>query len=153
IGLILLRERFPRLQDPGPVLQRILERFAPGLLGPTQPLNEESSYWSVYYNFDQYLWNPGGDKTRGLGMFFRFGASDGNPNPIKYGYNVGVSGSGIVPGRPRDSFGVGWARTELSDKFLPEVRARIAGIGLDKEDAVEMYYNFEVTRAVSATLD
>jgi porin len=152
-GRALLFYRFPRLQDPGPVLRAILERFAPGLLGPVQPLNEEKDTWSVYYNFDQYLWNPDGDKTRGIGMFFRFGASDGNPNPIKYGYNVGVSGNGIIPGRLRDSFGIGWARTVFSDKFLPVVRDRIAGVGLNKEDAVEMYYNFEITRAVSATLD
>ena len=153
VGRLLLTKEFPRLQDPGPVLRRILERFAPGLLVPTQPLNQDHDTWSVYYNFDQYLWNPSGDKTRGIGMFFRFGASDGNPNPIKYGYNVGVSGNGIIPGRLRDSFGVGWARTQFSDKFLPVVRDRIAGIGLSKEDAVEMYYNFEITRAVSATLD
>lgn len=148
----LAQHRFPRLRDPGPVLRRILERFFPDLLVPAQPANQKHEMWSVYYNFDQYLWNPGGDKTRGIGTFFRFGVSDGNPNPVKYAYNVGVGGNGVIPGRLRDSFGIGWARTEFSNHFVPLLRDRL-NLGLDKEDAVEMFYNFSITPAVSATLD
>jgi porin len=152
IARALAFERFPRLQDPGPVLRRIIERFFPGLLAAAQPADRKDETWSAYYNFDQYLWHPGGDQTRGLGIFFRFGVSDGNPNPIKYAYNVGVSGNGIVPGRPRDSFGIGWARTEFSNELLPFLR-RTLGLGLDREDAVELYYNFAITPALNATLD
>ena len=50
-----LTQQFPRLVDPGPVLARFLERFFPGLLVPTQPLNRVGYTWTVYYNFDQYL--------------------------------------------------------------------------------------------------
>jgi porin len=145
-------ERFPRLQDPGPVLRRILERFFPGALAAVQPAERKDETWAAYYNFDQYLWHPGNDQTRGVGVFFRFGVSDGNPNPVKYAYNVGVSGNGIVPGRPRDSFGIGWARTEFSNQFVPFLR-RTLGLGLDREDAVELYYNFSITPALNATLD
>src|SRR5215813_4297344 len=152
IARAVLFERFPRLEDPGPILQRILARFFPGLLVPVQPLNRKSDTWSVYYNFDQYLWHPGGDQTRGIGMFFRFGISDGNPNPVKYAYNVGFTGKGMVPGRPRVTFGIGWARTQFSDDFVPFLRQRLA-LGLNKEDAVEMYYNVSITPALNATLD
>jgi hypothetical protein len=48
--------------------------------------------WSVYWNFDQYLWNPtvatdskGGpvvDPTRGVGIFARVGIADEATNPI-----------------------------------------------------------------------
>src|SRR5262249_34677569 len=38
---------------------------------------------------------------------------------------------------PRDTFGIDWARTELSDDFAPFLRQRLA-LGLNKEDAVEM---------------
>ena len=149
IERILLVSRFPRLADPGPILRRILERFFPQLLVPVEPLNRKHDSWSVYYNFDQYLW---GDETRGIGTFFRFGASDGNPNPIKYAYNVGFGGNGLVPGRPHDTFGIGWARTQFSDDLVPFLRQRL-DLGLNKEDAVEMYYNFSITPAVNATLD
>lgn len=56
------------------------------------------------------------------------------------------------PGRPRDTFGIGWARTEFSGDFVPFLRQRLA-LGLDREDAIEMYYNASLTRWLNATLD
>ena len=47
IARLLLDERFPLLGNPGRILRRILEVHAPGLLVPTQPLNEENSTWAV----------------------------------------------------------------------------------------------------------
>lgn len=152
LARLLLTEQFPRLGDPGPILTRILERFFPTLLVPTQPPNTVSDTWAVYYNFDQFLWSPKGDPTRGIGVFFRFGASDGVANPIKYAYNVGIGGKGIVPGRPEDTFGIGWSRVEFSDSFVPFLRQQL-DLGLDREDAVEMYYNFSITRWLDASLD
>lgn len=148
----LLRREFTRLNDPGPVLRRILERFFPNLLTPVAPLNRSSDAWSVYYNFDQYLWNPAGQPGRGVGLFFRFGAADGVVNPVRWAYNVGIGGNGIVPGRPYDTFGIGWARTEFTDNLVPFLRQQLH-LGLDREDAIEMYYNASITRWVNATLD
>ena len=152
IGRFLLDSRFPRLENPGPVLRRILERFFPQLLVPVQPARTYDDTWTVYYNFDQYLWNPGSDRQRGIGIFFRFGASDGLVNPIKYAYNVGLSGNGVVPGRPDDAFGVGWSRIDFSDKFVPFLRKTL-NLGLDHEDAVELYYNFAATKWLGLTVD
>jgi porin len=111
-----------RLDNPGLPLERILERFFPSLLVPTQPLNQVGYTWSVYYNFDQYLWSPEGAPDRGIGVFFRFGASDGVANPIKYVYNVGIGGKGLWSWRPCDNFGIGWAHTVLSDNVVPFLR-------------------------------
>jgi porin len=85
-------------------------------------------------------------------MFFNFGASDGKANPLKYSFNVGIGGKGVVPGRPHDTFGVGWARTQFSDNFLPFLRREL-DLGLDQEDAVEMYYNASLTRWLNMSLD
>jgi porin len=63
LARLLATQQFPRLADPGPVLTRFLERFFPGLLVPTQPLNRVGYTWTVYYNFDQYLWSPEGART------------------------------------------------------------------------------------------
>lgn len=63
----------------------------------------------------------------------------------KYHYNVGLDGKGVVPGRPFDTFGIGWSRIEFSDNSVPFLRQSL-GLGLDKEDAVEMYYNASLTR-------
>ncbi len=152
LARLFLENRFSRLSDPGPILRRILERFFPELLVPTQPVNTTDNTWAVYYNFDQFLWSPKGDPKSGIGAFFRFGISDGIANPIKYAYNVGIGGKGIVPGRKQDTFGVGWARTQLSSNFIPFLRQRL-NLGLDKEDAVEMYYNFSIAKWLNATLD
>jgi porin len=106
----------------------------------------------MFYGFDQYLWHPGGDTSRGIGIFFTFGTSDGKANPIKYSYSMGIGGKGVVPGRPRDTFGIGWARTELSDKFVPFLRQQL-GLGLEREDAIELFYNVAVTSWLNTTLD
>ena len=152
IARALLFSRFPRLEDPGPVLRRILERFFPQLSAPVQPAKTYDDTWTVYYNFDQYLWNPGNDPKRGVGIFFRFGASDGLVNPVKYAYNVGVSGNGVVPGRPDDAFGVGWSRLQFSNNLVPFLRATL-NLGLDHEDAVELYYNIAATKWLGLTVD
>jgi porin len=149
LALLLLEEEYPRLGNPGPLLEAVLDRFFPGL-GPARPPNRQSNTWAVFYNFEQYLWQPAGDAKRGVGLFFTFGAADGDTNPIGYSYNLGVGGNGAVPGRPHDRFGIGWARTEFSENFLPFLRQRLA-LGLDREDAVELYY--AVTGWLEATLD
>jgi porin len=152
IARLLVTEQFPRLGNPGPVLRRLIERFFPQLLVPTQRANREDSTWAMFYGFEQYLWHPDGDRNRGIGLFFTFGAADGETNPIKYSYAMGVGGKGVVPGRPRDTFGVGWARTELSDNFVPFLRQRLR-LGLDREDAVELFYNASITPWLNVTAD
>jgi porin len=112
LARLLLTTSFPRLADPGPILTRFLERFFPALLVPTQPLNRENDTWSIYYNFDQYLWSPDGVPDRGIGVFFRFGVSDGRANPIKYAYNVGIGAKGLLLcGRAIPSGSAGPTRT------------------------------------------
>jgi porin len=152
LARLLATRQFPRLADPGPILTRFLERFFPALLVPIQPLNREDETWTIYYNFDQYLWSPEGVPDRGIGVFFRFGVSDGRANPIKYAYNVGLGAKGLVPGRPCDNFGIGWARTEISDNFVPFLRQQLR-LGLGHEDAIELYYNAAITSWFSAALD
>ena len=151
LALMLLQSRFPRLADPGPILEQILARFFPGLLVPTVPANRENSTWSVNYGFDQYLWQPEGDAKHGIGVFFSAGASDGNPNAIKYAFIAGVGGKGI-PGRADDSYGLGLARTQFSSAFVPFLRERL-GLGLEHEDALEAYYNLAITGWLTATAD
>ena len=148
----LLQSQFPRLQSPGPILRQILEQRFPGLLVPVQPLNKENDAWSIYYNFDQYLWNPDRNPNRGVGIFGRFGVSDGKANPVKYQFSLGVGGKGVFAGREQDSFGIGWSRLQFSDEFVPFLHKNL-GIGLVHEDSVELYYNFALTGWLNLTMD
>jgi len=152
IARSLLIDRFPLLASPGPVLTDILQRFFPSLLVPIQPATRASSTWSINYAFDQYFWQPDDDPKHGIGLFFAFGASDGNPNPVKYAFITGIGGKGVVPGRADDSFGLGVARTQFSSDFVPFLVQRL-NLGLEHEDAIEMYYNASITQWLNATAD
>jgi porin len=150
LARIFLQNQYPRLDNPGPIFEALLARFFPGL-PPVVPPNQESSSWALGYAFDQYLWQPADDPKHGVGLFFSFGASDGNPNPIKYAFLAGIGGKG-VPGRSDDTYGVGFARTQFSSAFVPFLRERL-GLGLDHEDAFELYYNLALTGWLSVTPD
>jgi porin len=152
IAQVLLNQRFPLLANPGPVLTQILASRFPNLLVPTQPANRTNGSWTISYTFDQYFWQPEGDPKHGVGVFFAFGASDGNPDPIQYAYLAGIGGKGVVPGRPDDSFGIGLARTQFSSAFLPFLRQQF-NLGLQREDAIEMYYNMAITPWMNLTSD
>lgn len=143
-------------QDPRNLLLRLLiERFpALGVAIPVEDIRREQGSWAVTYNFDQYLWaektSDGKEVRRGIGLFFRFGVSDGEANPIKYVFSAGIGGKGAIPGRPLDTFGVGWYRIEFSDNLFPVLRGQFA-LGLDHEQGVELYYNVALTPWLFAT--
>jgi porin len=148
IGRYLLSARYPLLGDPGPVLIEIFDKL--GLPPTAQPLNREDDTWAAVYSFEQFFWQPSGDHTRGIGMFFSAGASDGKANPVKYSFSLGVVGKGVVPGRPGDDCGIGWARTKFSNDYLSYLRRKY-DLGLDHEDAVELYYNAALTPWLSVS--
>ena len=45
--------------------------------------------WNIHYNFDQYFYEPKKGCGEGIGVFGRFGASDGNPNFMHFFYSLG----------------------------------------------------------------
>jgi len=143
VARIFLESRYPLLGDPGPILSEIFEKL--GISPNADPLNMEDDTWTATYSFEQFVWQPAGDPKRGVGLFFSASVSDGNPNPVKSSYSLGLVGKGVVPNRPGDDFGIGWARTEFSDVFLRDLRALPVNLGLDHEAVVEMYYNAAVT--------
>ena len=103
-----------------------------GLLVPARPANREDSTWTVFYGFDQYFWHPGGDQKRGIGMFFNFGASDGEGEPDQVQLQrAGSAARGLCRGARTTPSGSGWARTELSDNFVPFLRQQL-DLGLDQ---------------------
>lgn len=149
VGRIFLEERYPLLGDPGPILSEIFDEL--GISPNADPLNTEGKTWAAIYSFEQFVWQPAGNPAGGIGVFFSAGVSDGNPNPVKSSYSAGLVGKGVVPNRPHDQFGIGWARANYSDDFLRELRNLPINLGLDYEDAIELYYNFAVTPWMSVS--
>jgi porin len=112
-------------------------------------ISKEDNSWSFYYNFDQYLYEPG--KGQGIGIFGRFGASDGDANPVHYFYSLGVGGKGVIPGRKLDEFGIGYYYMDISN---PKFTGPLAGRDfLRDEYGLEAYYNIAITPWMKLTPD
>ena len=112
-------------------------------------IKKEDDSWSFFYNFDQYVYEP--NKGQGIGIFGRFGASDGDANPIHYFYSVGVGGKGVVPGRILDEFGVGFYYIDVSN---PQFTGLLADRDfLRDEYGIEAYYNIALTPWMKLTPD
>jgi len=120
------------------------------LMIQTGNIEEKDNSWSFHYNFDQYLYEPKKGSGQGIGIFGRFGASDGNPNPVHYFYSLGIGGKGVL-GRPLDQFGIGYYYMDISNpKFTGSTETREF---LRDEYGVEAYYNFGITPWLSLTPD
>jgi porin len=107
--------------------------------------------WSVHYNFDQYLYEPEKGSGRGVGVFGRFGASDGNPNPMRFFGSLGIGGKGAFASRPNDRFGVGYYYIDIrSPKFTGPLASREF---LRDEYGFEFFYNIAITPWMMLTPD
>ena len=72
-----------------------------------------------FYTFgSQRLWvrNPGIDNS-GITGFFQFGINDSNTRPFNTYVGAGLTGFGLVPGRPKDSVGGGIAVSWLNQNL------------------------------------
>lgn len=94
------------------------------------------------YSFDQYLYQSKENPKEGFGLFGQLAMSDGNPNPLDWNAIVGVGGTGLVPGRRQDNWGIGYFYYSLSSDLK---RALAPVIALDDEDGVEIFYNAAIT--------
>ncbi len=114
---------------------------------PGLPIQKSSGAWAVYYNFDQYLYQPDANVNRGLGIFGRFGISDGEANPVHYFGSVGVGGKGLIPGRENDQFGIGFFR------LCPSDSPALDTLGFRESEGFEAYYEIAITPSVLLTPD
>jgi porin len=116
---------------------------------------EETGSWAVYYNFDQYLWISEANTNRWLGIFGMSGFSDGNPNPVRWNTTVGLGAGGLIPGRERDTLGLGYFHMGISGDFKELLAGPPAPAGLAQRDeqGVELYYNAALTRWCRLTAD
>jgi porin len=123
-------------------------RVALSLLGLPNgvPIRQQSGSWSVYYNFDQFLYTTEADGSQGLGIFARIGFADSDTNPIEQLYNFGIGGPGMLPGRDRDRFGIGFYYTS----FSRDLRGLILA---SSEIGLEIFYNIAATNWLYVTPD
>jgi porin len=124
----------------------------------TNALTPEKGSWNIYYNFDQYLYEPKKGVDRGVGVFGRLGVSDGNPNFMKFFGSFGVGGKGMFESRPHDQFGWGFYYINIDNPRLNIDAPRLQFLPrnvefLRDEYGFEAYYNFAITPWAMLTPD
>jgi len=119
----------------------------------------KDSTWAVTWSGWQYLWvkdpsdapiilTNGEPDRQGLGLFARAGIADQDTNPIEWSVSGGVGGKGIVPGRERDTFGVGYFHLKYQTGRLTDYAEAD-----NKSQGFEAYYNVSITPATNLTFD
>lgn len=121
------------------------------------PVNGDS--WCAFANAWQYLAleeaatgpiNVADGRTdlQGIGLFLRGGTADPDTNPIEWIVSGGIAAKGLLPGRDRDTIGVGYAYSRTSD--LPFVTSFVVN---DTSSRFEAYYDLAITPAAELTFD
>jgi porin len=124
----------------GTDLETLDEIFLPPPSPGTVGIKNDRYYFA--YTFDQYLYQSKENPKEGFGLFGQFGISDGNPNRLYWSLLVGVGGTGLIPGRSRDNWGIGYYYDTVSN-YLKESLAPI--LAIRNEQGWEIFYNFAVT--------
>lgn len=114
-------------------------------------LRSKDGRWYFAYSFQQYLYQNPENPQQGWGLFGQYAVSEGNPNPLETSYFIGVGGTGPLPSRPIDRWGVAYFRYDVSDVLTRNLQ--LFGINLDHESGVEAFYNLAVTPWFRITAD
>lgn len=127
--------------------------------GRSIAIPRSSDSWAVYFNAWQYLFveeasdqpvdvTNGRIDRQGVGLFARGATADQDTNPVKWIVSGGISGRGVIPGRDRDTFGVGYAYNELREaRFVSTILLDTAA------SRFEAYYDLAITPAAAWTFD
>jgi porin len=107
---------------------------------PATVATKNSRYYFAY-TFDQYLYQSKDNPKEGFGLFGQFGVSDGNPNRLYWSGHVGVGGTGLIPGRSRDNWGMAYFYAAPST----DLKNSVDNVKIRDEQGWEAFYNFALT--------
>ncbi len=121
------------------------------------PLVEDS--WNLFWNGWQYLSVEEGSTERvdvmngrtdrqGYGVFARAAVADRSTNPVPWVFSGGFAGRGTLPGRDDDSWGIGYAYSDVRDE--PFVTGQLLDSSTQR---FEVYYDLAFTRSAALTFD
>jgi porin len=124
-----------------------LDQHLGNLILPGLPTEKASDSWCVYYNFDQFFYQPDPKVNKGIGLFGRLGVSDGVANPVHWFASGGVGGKGMISGRPNDGFGIGYFYMGIADTRIT------SPLGFGDSQGVEAFYDIALTPWLHLTPD
>ena len=111
-------------------------------LGLSDTAGTREDRWYLAYTVDQYLYRSKTNPKEGVGLFGQFEISDGNPNYLHWMAFGGLGGTGLIPGRSLDNWGLGYYYFAPADGLhnLPPPNPQIRD-----EQGFEAFYNFALT--------
>jgi porin len=115
---------------------------------PNSPDVKDRNYYFAY-TFDQYLYQVSETSKEGFGLFGQFGISDGNPSRLYWSALVGIGGTGLIPGRSQDNWGIGY----YYDTPSPDLKESLPLLSIRDEQGMEIFYNFAVTPFFTVGVD
>jgi len=83
----------------------------------------------IYGLVDQMFYRVPGAEDGAVGVFARLSGSPGDRNLVSFYADAGITGKGIVPGRPDDTAGLSFAYTQISPAARRTDRAEGAALG------------------------
>ena len=110
---------------------------------PGRPLDHN---WGLYGIIDQYVWRmpDSNDEPKGVAIFARFVGAPDDRNLVDFYTDMGITFTGMIPGRPDDALAIGFAYVGISDT----VHAFDVDLGLpvarNYESAVEICYTMQI---------
>ena len=100
---------------------------------------------ALYIILDQLLWHaPGSEEGQGVGFFTRFAGAPDDRNLVDFYFDVGLTFTGMIPGRPDDALAIGYAYTGISDSVQAFNVDAGEPAGSGHEALIEIAYTMEV---------
>ncbi len=130
-------------------------RIEDGHLVPTT----QDNTWFFSADIWQYLWleddvnqlidtADGRQDLQGVGFFSRIQAADKETHPVDFYFSFGINAKGLIPSRDNDAMGIAYSYNSTNKgRFLNDAEIR------DSSSVWELFYNFELTKAIHLTLD
>jgi hypothetical protein len=124
------------------------------------PVIYKPDSWATIGNVSQYLYLredsaaiaqklKSGQPLRGIGVFGRVGYAPPATNRITRDASVALFARGLLDGRPRDSFGVGFYYNGISQPLKDDIAQFTGGAAnVKNEEGVEIFYDFAITPAI-----
>nr|WP_320192236.1 carbohydrate porin [uncultured Desulfobacter sp.] len=120
------------------------------LLPPDLKTGTKDGAYSISVQVNHLLLESSVTPGKGLGLYAKAAIADGNPNPIQGSFIGGFAGQRIVPGRPRDTFGIGYFYYNFSNELQSAVTPLIT---FENEQGIEVFYNIAVSPWLHITVD
>lgn len=100
---------------------------------------------ALYVILDQLVWAvPGGKEGQGVGFFTRFAGAPDDRNLVDFYFDVGLTFTGMIPGRPNDALAIGYAYTGISNQAQGFNVDSGGPVGSGYEALIEVAYTMEI---------